>query len=92
MDDLIRGHTAQSLQEFNAIYANEMAEWMFAAGKDWGLGIYLLSCHLHLFFLVFYNFCFTMYLHFRHRFSEYSTRSRSSNSRISILQKDVWTR
>ena len=42
MDDLIRGHTAQSLQEFNAIYANEMAEWMFAAGKDWGLGIYLL--------------------------------------------------
>ena len=49
MDDLIRGHTAQSLQEFNAIYANEMAEWMFAAGKDWGLGIYLFiycSCHL----------------------------------------------
>ena len=42
MDDLIRGHTAQSLQEFNAIYANEMAEWMFAAGKDWGLGIHLL--------------------------------------------------
>ena len=40
MDDLIRGHTAQSLQEFNAIFANEMAEWMFAAGKDWGLGMY----------------------------------------------------
>jgi len=43
MDDLIRGHTAQSLQEFNAIYANEMAEWMFAAGKDWGLDIVSLN-------------------------------------------------
>ena len=88
MDDLIRGHTGQSLQEFNAIYANEMTEWMFAAGKDWGLGIYLLCpsavCLLKLFYL-FTN----MYLNFRHRVPEYSTGSRSSNSRISILQKSV---
>ena len=54
MDDLIRGHTAQSLQEFNAIYANEMAEWMFAAGKDWGLGIYLFIVHATFSFFLFY--------------------------------------
>ena len=58
MDDLIRGHTAQSLQEFNAIYANEMAEWMFAAGKDWGLGIYL---PIMLFGCLFTNFVLFVY-------------------------------
>ena len=59
MDDLIRGHTAQSLQEFNAIYANEMAEWMFAAGKDWGLGIYLLFLppSVFLFSIIFVSLC-----------------------------------